>query len=150
VRTTHQDESRIHNGGDAEIVKTDREVLVNASMFDMMLNWNKAMPREAQSNRWSQLRIHCQGEHFGHHLVIERPVMRWSRVGDVKIEHRHHARIDSIDHECVDDLSKSGLGAHLSSGTPLLTTRIFQTIWRRVVTEAISVEVVHVASPAST
>jgi hypothetical protein len=35
VPTAHQDESRIHNGGDAEIVKNDQEVIVTASIFEM-------------------------------------------------------------------------------------------------------------------
>jgi hypothetical protein len=86
----------------------------------------------------------------------------------VKIEDIYHVRIDAVDkrvdgigYEHIDtlqfqhtrdtgrrnDLVKTGSGGAL--GTPLLTTRISQTIGPFVVAEAVSTEVAHVRSPAS-
>jgi hypothetical protein len=83
-------------------------------------------------------------------LVIERTqivVICWSRVGDVKIEHKHHAKIDTCSRYRIRThrltRKNPGLAVH---GMSLLTTRIFQTRGRCAITEAVSAEVAHVAS----
>jgi hypothetical protein len=46
VTTTHHDKTRIRTGRDAEVAKTDRGVLVTASIFEMMLGPNETIGPE--------------------------------------------------------------------------------------------------------
>jgi hypothetical protein len=190
--------------------KTDREVLVAASIFEMMLGPYETIGSEDPTiisghnlesiEKGSALDTVEDIGDLGEHrsialrgrivrptqdvgetmwsarsntpcLVIERTqivVMDWSWIGDVKIEHRHHERADTVDKRIVGigydridffqlmHTRKTGRRRVLVKsrsrgklGISLLTTRISQTIGRCVVTEAVSAQVAYVASPAS-
>jgi hypothetical protein len=83
----------------------------------------------------------------------------------VKIEHRYHVRIDTVDKRvvCIEferidflqlvhtrDTGRRRAGSGGALGTSLFTAQISQTIGRCVIVEAVCVEVAHVAPPLST
>ena len=111
MQTVRRDKARIRTARDAETAKTERKVLVAISIFEMILGPNETIgPEETRVIGGHSLgpiddvsaldTVKDTGVLAAYRSVVLRgrvTRMGWSRVGDAKLEHRHHARIDTVD-----------------------------------------------------